>query len=92
MKQVHLFISGFVQGVGYREFVRSEAKKLGISGWTRNLSDQRVEVVAQGIDADLKKLIELCEKGPFLSEVKNVSVEWEELVEIFNSFEKRPTA
>ena len=92
MKQVHLLISGFVQGVGYREFVKSEAKKLGITGWTRNLSDQRVEVIAQGIDADLKKIIELCEKGPFLSEVKNVSVEWQEVSELFSNFEKRPTA
>jgi acylphosphatase len=91
MKQVHLLISGFVQGVGYREFVRSNAKKLGLTGWVRNLSDQRVELVAYGVENDLKELIELCEKGPFLAEVTSVAVEWQTPEEKFDSFEKKPT-
>ncbi|MGH9856286.1 MAG: acylphosphatase, partial [Acidobacteriota bacterium] len=36
MKQCHVFISGIVQGVGYRYFVRSNAQKLGLTGWVRN--------------------------------------------------------
>lgn len=91
MKQVHLLISGFVQGVGYREFVRSNAKKLGLTGWTRNLSDRRVEVLAQGVEEDLKKLIVLCEKGPFLAEVKSIAIDWQEPVDQLNSFERKTT-
>lgn len=87
MKQVHLLISGFVQGVGYREFVKRQARKLGLIGWVRNLSDNRVEVVAQGQEDSLKKLIKICEKGPFLSEVKNISIEWQEAKEIFSDFQ-----
>lgn len=91
MKQVHLFISGFVQGVGYRNFVQHKAKKMGIRGWTRNLSDRRVEVIAQADEETLKALIKICERGPFLAEVKSISVHWEEIVEEFKSFDRRPT-
>lgn len=89
--QVHLLISGFVQGVGYREFVKKEAKKIGITGWVRNLSDRRVEILAQGTESQLKDLIKRCEKGSFLSEVKNISIEWEEINEEFNEFKRLPT-
>ncbi len=92
MKQVHLLISGFVQGVGFRAFVRNQSQKLGLKGWVRNLSDNRVEVIAQGEEAILKELIKICEKGPFLSEVKNIAVEWHEPAEKFTSFEQKPTA
>ena len=92
IKQVHLLISGYVQGVGYREFVRSNAKKLDLKGWTRNLSDQRVEIVVQGTEENIKKLIKLCEEGPFLAEVKNIAIEWQGATEKFDSFEKLPTA
>lgn len=91
MQQVHLFISGFVQGVGYRAFVKNKAKKLELSGWVRNLKDERVEILAQGAENTLKEFVEICEKGPFLSEVKDVSIEWQDPEEEFVSFEKLPT-
>lgn len=77
MVQAHIFVSGFVQGVGYRWFVKSNARKIGIKGWVRNLPDRRVEALLQGGEEDLKKLIHRCNKGPFLSEVKDLVVEWE---------------
>lgn len=92
MTQVRLLISGFVQGVGYRAFVQREAEKLEVFGWVRNLSDDRVEVLAQSDQKEkLKELIKICEKGPFLAEVKDISIEWQEPQEQFESFEKRPT-
>ena len=89
MKQAHLFISGFVQGVGFRYFVRSNAEKLGIKGWVKNKEDNRVEALFQGKDEKIKLMINLCNKGPFLSEVKDVVVEWEEAKEKFQDFETR---
>lgn len=77
MKQAHIFVSGFVQGVGYRWFVKNNARKLGVTGWVRNISDRRVEAIFQGNEEAIKKLIHRCNKGPFLSEVKNLAVEWE---------------
>lgn len=74
---VHIFISGFVQGVGFRRFIKDHALKLGLTGWVRNLNDNRVEAVFQGSTLNIEKMILLCEKGPFLSEVKNIDVIWE---------------
>jgi acylphosphatase len=66
MRKVHLFISGFVQGVGFRQFVKANARKLGLTGWVRNLADERVEALFQGPEETIKKAIEICKKGPFL--------------------------
>lgn len=85
--QTHIFVLGFVQGVGYRYFVKKKATELGLTGWVKNLPDERVEILVQGKKENIQKLIELCEKGPFFSEVKSVQVEQEEQIDKFNSFE-----
>lgn len=73
----HIFISGFVQGVGYRQFVLRQAQHLRLNGWVRNLPDNRVEAIFCGSREQIEKMVSICEKGPFLSEVKDVMVEWE---------------
>jgi len=78
MKQVHIFVSGRVQGVFYRANTRKKAKELGIKGWVRNLYDGRVEITAEGKEKDLKKFIEWCKKGPELAFVENIKVEWKD--------------
>ncbi len=92
MVQVRLFIGGYVHSVGFRSFVKKEAEKLGVGGWVRNIKDRRVEVLAQGKKEDLEKLIDLCKKGPFMAEVKGVSVTWEEAMQESSSFEILPTS
>lgn len=82
----HVIVSGFVQGVGFRHFVRSNAQKLGLTGWVKNLSDNRVGALFQGSKENIEKMILLCRKGPFLSEVENVDVEWKETEEPFSDF------
>ena len=66
------FISGRVQGVGFRWFVVRQAERLNIQGWTRNLADGRVEVLAAGHDEDLLKFEKAISNGPRLSRVDNV--------------------
>lgn len=83
----HIFISGFVQGVGFRQFIKINADKLVIEGFVRNLSDGRVEAVFQGSKEEIEEMIELCKKGPFLAEAENVQVAWEDQEEKFNGFE-----
>lgn len=78
MKQAHVYITGFVQGVGFRHFVRDTAAELGLTGWVRNLPDGRVEAVLQGRKKEIEEAILLCRKGPFLAEVERVDVAWEE--------------
>lgn len=89
MKQVHILVTGFVQGVGFRQMVKHEARKRGITGWVRNLSDGSVEALAVGPEEKLQELIESCKKGPFLSQVDNMHVEWEETGESFEEFRVR---
>lgn len=94
MKQAHIFVSGFVQGVGYRQFVKLSARGIGVVGWVRNLPDGRVEAVLQGSHSassgqaqeKIDQLIALCKKGPFLSEVEDVQVVWEESTEEHKDF------
>lgn len=86
MKQAHVFISGTVQGVGYRYFVRSNARKLGLTGWVRNTEDGGVEAVFQGEEDVIEKMIVMCRQGPFLSEVEHIGFEWEDVAETFTDF------
>lgn len=74
MAQAHVYISGRVQGVYFREFTRQEAEKLGIKGWVRNLPDGRVEAVFEGSDEALEKMIAWCRQGSPRSRVDNVEV------------------
>lgn len=77
-RRIHAFINGRVQGVGYRYFAQGAAEKLGLSGEVKNLADRRVELVAEGPEADLKKLIKRLHDGPPLSHVESIDVDWGE--------------
>ena len=90
MKTIRMIISGKVQGVFYRAFVRREAEKLGVSGYVKNLSDGTVEVVAQGDEGSIKKLSEACRKGPLMAFVENVENNELPDPEEFDGFDIRP--
>lgn len=74
--RIHAFISGRVQGVGYRFFAEREAVSLGLVGEVQNLWDRRVEVIAEGDEAVLLKFIEILKRGPSFSRVTSVDVDW----------------
>jgi len=90
VKQIRLIIKGRVQGVFYREFTMKAARKLGLTGFVRNLSDGTVEVVAEGEEQDLKRLISECKKGPLLAHVENIDVKYGKPEEEFDNFYIRP--
>ena len=54
--RAHLIISGYVQGVFFRSFVRSEIRLLNITGWVRNLPSGQVEAVFEGEKDDVKEM------------------------------------
>jgi acylphosphatase len=81
MKQVHAFISGIVQGVSFRNFIKINARKLGITGWVRNTEDGGVEAVFCGDKEKIEQMISLCKKGPMLAEVTHVGFDWEDAEE-----------
>ena len=74
--KLHAFISGRVQGVFFRSSTRAKAEELGLRGWARNLADGRVEVMAEGDEESLKKLLEWLHKGPPEAVVKDVKYEF----------------
>jgi len=69
------FVTGHVQGVGYRGFVEHVAGKLGLHGYVRNLRDGRVEVFAMGTPERLGQLRVALERGPMMSEVAGLNEE-----------------
>lgn len=64
MKTIRVFISGIVQGIFFRNFIKENAEAYGIKGYVRNLEDGRVEAVFEGYDNDVNKMIEICKKRP----------------------------
>ena len=89
MIRAHLFISGFVQGVFYRMTCHREASALHLEGWVRNLSDGRVEAMAQGPKEKVDEWIGWCQRGPSQSQVSNVEVEILEPSEDLSAFKIR---
>ncbi len=89
-----VLVEGAVQGVGYREFTRRAALRLGVSGWVRNRSDGAVEAVICGPAAAVEALVGEMRKGPRLSAVSTLTVT--ELDEVpgddSGAFVIRPTA
>jgi len=77
-KRLHAFISGRVQGVGFRYYAQKRAELYGITGWVRNLPDGRVEVLAEGDEELLKEFLKDLKKGPPLARVDGIEVSWEE--------------
>ena len=61
---LHLMLRGLVQGVGFRWFVREEARRLGLSGWVMNRPDGAVELAATGPAAALAELRRAVADGP----------------------------
>jgi acylphosphatase len=68
----HVSIHGRVQGVGYRAFVEREALRAGVEGWARNRSDGSVEVVFSGEAGVVRKLIDVCRRGPYSARVETL--------------------
>lgn len=87
MKRVRLIISGDVQGVGYRAWMWQEAKTLGLMGWVMNRDDGAVEAVVEGEEENLKRLIDLCRKGPEMAWVEHINITWDEPKDKFYAFE-----
>lgn len=74
------FVSGKVQGIFFRASARHEAEQLGISGYARNLSDGRVEVLACGTKSSVDQFSLWLSKGPQQAQVINLSCESVEII------------
>lgn len=70
-------VRGWVQGVGYRDYVTREARRLGLRGYVRNASDGSVELEAEGRREQLGELLDALRRGPAMAEVRTVDVAWD---------------
>jgi len=74
---LHVWVSGRVQGVFFRDTTRQTARALGLSGWVRNLRDGRVEAVFVGERGACERALEFVRVGPAGARVDAVEVRWE---------------
>ena len=74
-RSVHGYVSGRVQGVGFRYFVRRHALALQLAGYVRNLRDGRVEFFIQGEAGDVLRLLEQVHVGPTHARVVDLQFE-----------------
>jgi acylphosphatase len=71
----NITVSGRVQGVGFRWSAAAEARKLGITGFVKNLSDGNVYIEAEGSPEQLDTFVAWCKKGPPFGFVESVDIE-----------------
>ena len=88
-KQIHIFVTGRVQGVFFRQATKVMAIKNNAKGWVRNLDDGRVEIVAQGETQDIDNLAHWCKTGPANSRVDEFELSEENISDEFENFEVR---
>jgi acylphosphatase len=84
--RAHIFVSGRVQGVFFRDHTQRWSSSLGLTGWVRNLMDGRVEVLAEGDKPQVENIIRKLKEGPPFSHVEKVEVSWEEYTGEFDDF------
>ena len=80
MKRIHFFVSGNVQGVGFRWYVQRLAQGMNLCGFVKNLRDGRVEVVAEGNENSVEEFLKGLKEGSFedgIEEIKKIEEKYE---------------
>lgn len=77
VERLHVYIGGYVQGVGFRFSTCHEAESRNLTGWVRNLADGRVEAEFEGTREDLESMLAWCHEGPRGAEVGRIEDDWE---------------
>ncbi|HNP60609.1 MAG TPA: acylphosphatase [Nitrospirales bacterium] len=76
--RAHACVSGTVQGVGFRAFVQMQANRRSLHGWVRNRAGGEVELEVEGPHASVQTFLQTLHKGPPLSQVLQVIVDWKD--------------
>jgi acylphosphatase len=84
-KQIHVYYSGRVQGVGFRFTAEAIARDFGLTGWVKNLPDGRVEVCAEGAENDLKEFLSKI-KQYFARYIIDADIDWLNHTDEFKDF------
>jgi acylphosphatase len=84
----HVSVTGRVQGVFFRAWMRDQASELGVTGWVRNCPDGRVDSHIEGEQAAVEQLIERLHRGPPSARVEDVHM-WDVDTFDYDGFEVR---
>jgi len=87
LKRVHLYISGKVQGVYFRQGMKEISEKNNVRGWVKNLPGNRVEAVLEGEDSNVDAVIDWSHFGPPGAAVEDLKILKENTVEELSDFE-----
>ena len=87
LKQVHLYVSGKVQGVYFRQGMKETAEKNNVKGWVRNLPDKRVEAVLVGEESNVDAVLDWSRFGPPGAVVDKLEILDIDNLENFTDFE-----
>lgn len=83
---VHVIISGRVQGVWFRSDTKQKAEQLGLTGWVRNTIGGNVEAIFEGEEDLVKEMIDWCHRGPPSAQVEHVEVKNQDPTNGFEGF------
>ena len=89
LKRIHIFVTGRVQGVFFRQSTRVMAIKNNVNGWVSNLDDGRVEIIAEGEKQNIDNFVIWCKTGPANSRVDEFELLNENFTGKFENFEVR---
>jgi acylphosphatase len=85
--QMHVIITGIVQGVFFRAETKKTALENNVTGWVKNCEDGSVEAVIEGTKEDIDKVVQWCHQGPDAAFVGNVEIKEQSPLSNFDSFE-----
>lgn len=88
-ERAHVYISGDVQGVAFRDSTRQKAEELDLNGWVKNMPDGRVEALFEGPANAVQEMLDWCKEGPSQATVEDVDAEHESSEEDPEGFEVR---
>ena len=86
-QRIHIFLTGKVQGVFFRQATKVVAIKNNVTGWVKNLENGEVEILLEGDDKNVNSVIDWCRNGPANSRVDEVKIEQQEFSGQYSNFE-----
>jgi acylphosphatase len=87
--RVRILIEGRLQAMNFRYHTQQQAKKLGLTGFVRTLSDGRIEIEAQGDEDNVEQLLGWCQGGPQSSQIKSILYRYDEPNDRYSDFNVR---
>jgi len=86
MERIHVYVTGLVQGVGFRYYAKKKASEAGVCGWVKNLSDGRVEIIAEGEETAVEAFLQSLSGGRLGSHIEDMRKSREPYTGSFNHF------